>query len=159
MCSRVQRTNRHDWPDASVRHGPHRRSCRSAKGLKTTTLSSTFKEINRPLIPPASRTAQPFDEDTTCRWARSFSDHATTGGDQNPNNVKMVTDREGFALFFSRSPSPIYRDSGRTREYTNTSDSTPTRWLSENLCESSAGALRVRRKAGTTASPGTRVQS
>lgn len=33
----------------------------------------------------------------------------------DPNTVKVVTDREGFALFFSRSPLPFYRDalSGR----------------------------------------------
>ena len=28
----------------------------------------------------------------------------------NPNYVKVVTDREGFALFFSRSPLPFFRD-------------------------------------------------
>lgn len=35
----------------------------------------------------------------------------------NPNHVKVVTDKEGFALFFSRSPIPFFRNSKSHRVY------------------------------------------
>ncbi len=36
---------------------------------------------------------------------------------QNPNHVKVVTDRQGLALYFSRSPIPHCREDGRRPRY------------------------------------------
>ena len=36
---------------------------------------------------------------------------------QNPNNVKVITDLENFALYFSRSPIPYLRDKEKSTQY------------------------------------------
>jgi 3-deoxy-manno-octulosonate cytidylyltransferase (CMP-KDO synthetase) len=36
---------------------------------------------------------------------------------QNPFNIKTVTDEKGFALYFSHSPIPCYRDGGPDQRY------------------------------------------
>jgi 3-deoxy-manno-octulosonate cytidylyltransferase (CMP-KDO synthetase) len=57
----------------------------------------------------------------------------------NPNVVKVVTDREGFALYFSRSPIPFFRDKlgrdGRvpSRELEQGDDSFPLGFLYRHI--------------------------
>ena len=36
---------------------------------------------------------------------------------QNPNNVKVITDIENYALYFSRSPIPYLRDIKKSTQY------------------------------------------
>jgi 3-deoxy-manno-octulosonate cytidylyltransferase (CMP-KDO synthetase) len=36
---------------------------------------------------------------------------------KNPNHVKVVTDSQGFGLYFSRSPIPFYRSTNSREEY------------------------------------------
>jgi 3-deoxy-manno-octulosonate cytidylyltransferase (CMP-KDO synthetase) len=43
---------------------------------------------------------------TTVKWKITDPDDI-----RNPNHVKVVTDRQGFALYFSRYPLPFFRDS------------------------------------------------
>jgi 3-deoxy-manno-octulosonate cytidylyltransferase (CMP-KDO synthetase) len=52
----------------------------------------------------------PFEEDPSLLMTtlkRKIVDQAEV---LNPNHVKVVTDRDGFALYFSRSPIPHFRD-------------------------------------------------
>jgi 3-deoxy-manno-octulosonate cytidylyltransferase (CMP-KDO synthetase) len=69
---------------------------------------------DQPVFDPVvvSQLIEPLEEDreismTTLKYR--ISDHRNV---QNPNHVKVVTDRQGFALYFSRHPIPYYRDSG-----------------------------------------------
>lgn len=74
---------------------------------------------DQPLFSPpvVSRLVEPFKNDpailmTTLKYkARGRKDF------HNSNCVKVVTDNEGFALYFSRSPIPFFRDSGSGDAY------------------------------------------
>ena len=73
---------------------------------------------------------------------------------ENPNNVKVVTDREGFALYFSRAPIPFYRDTRRKPRRLQASRILRLSCsLPESVRKSFPGAARVRRKTGTAQSP------
>lgn len=67
---------------------------------------------DQPLFEPAviSEMIRPLVEDrslpmSTLKWKMKDSEEI-----RNPNHVKVVTDRDGFALYFSRCPIPYCRD-------------------------------------------------
>jgi 3-deoxy-manno-octulosonate cytidylyltransferase (CMP-KDO synthetase) len=49
---------------------------------------------------------------TTLKWKINDDSHV-----RNPNHVKVVTDNQGFALYFSRCPIPYFRDTGSGTYY------------------------------------------
>jgi len=55
---------------------------------------------------------KPFQEGPDILMSTLMIRMREKGEIENPNNVKVVTDGKGFALYFSRSPIPFYRDTG-----------------------------------------------
>lgn len=49
---------------------------------------------------------------TTLKWKITDDSHI-----RNPNHVKVVTDNQGFAIYFSRCPIPYFRDTGSGTYY------------------------------------------
>jgi len=74
---------------------------------------------DQPLFHPSSisRLIRPFMEDRENPMSTLKYEITDPREVQNPNNVKVVTDREGFALFFSRSPLPFFRDPNAPRRH------------------------------------------
>ena len=66
---------------------------------------------DEPLIDPAALDAvvEPFQSDPNLMIS-TLSVDGTDGEWENPNVVKVVVDHNGFALYFSRSPIPFFRD-------------------------------------------------
>jgi 3-deoxy-manno-octulosonate cytidylyltransferase (CMP-KDO synthetase) len=73
---------------------------------------------DEPLIAPEAIDAavQPFFADPTLKMTTLATPIADEGEYRNPNVVKVVTDRDGFALYFSRSPLPFFRPKGTMAE-------------------------------------------
>jgi 3-deoxy-manno-octulosonate cytidylyltransferase (CMP-KDO synthetase) len=89
------------------------RICEAAAkiGLSTEDLIVNIQG-DQPIFHPSivSLLIKPFVEDqsvpmTTVKWKISDPDDI-----RNPNHVKVVTDRQDFALYFSRYPLPFFRD-------------------------------------------------
>ena len=59
----------------------------------------------------------PLEEDTSLLMSTLVFKMTDDREVKDLKNVKTVWDQEGFALFFSRSPIPYYRDSGSERIY------------------------------------------
>ncbi|MFZ7112183.1 MAG: 3-deoxy-manno-octulosonate cytidylyltransferase [Desulfatiglandales bacterium] len=67
---------------------------------------------DQPLFNPAviSALVSPFKEDPTLPMSTLMCRIADEKDLSNPNHVKVVLDREGYALYFSRAPIPFYRN-------------------------------------------------
>ena len=67
---------------------------------------------DEPTLDPASidRAVAPLLEDPTVPMATLCTPIWDEAEARDPNTVKVVRDRRGFALYFSRSPIPHYRD-------------------------------------------------
>jgi 3-deoxy-manno-octulosonate cytidylyltransferase (CMP-KDO synthetase) len=67
---------------------------------------------DEPLIDPDSITAAvaPFSVDASLQVTTLFHRISTPEELSNPNIVKVVVDRGGFAMYFSRAPIPFVRD-------------------------------------------------
>jgi 3-deoxy-manno-octulosonate cytidylyltransferase (CMP-KDO synthetase) len=70
---------------------------------------------DEPLIDPEALNAvvEPFQSDPSLMIS-TLSVEGTDGELDNPNVVKVVVDHDGFALYFSRSPIPFFRDPSPT---------------------------------------------
>jgi 3-deoxy-manno-octulosonate cytidylyltransferase (CMP-KDO synthetase) len=74
---------------------------------------------DQPLLDPSivARLVEPLTADpalpmSTLKWKMEDPEEV-----RNPNHVKVVTDSEGFALYFSRSPIPFSQDPSSPKVY------------------------------------------
>jgi 3-deoxy-manno-octulosonate cytidylyltransferase (CMP-KDO synthetase) len=72
---------------------------------------------DEPLLPPAAiaQTARLLAEHPDAAVATLMTPLASNEEFHDPNFAKVVTDRDGWALYFSRAPIPWHRDGGAVR--------------------------------------------
>ena len=100
--------------DSACRTGTER-VAQAVKGLDADVVINV--QADEPFVEPAliDRLAQAM-EDRRVQIATPMTPLRDEQAIEDPNVVKVVTDREGFALYFSRSPIP-YRRSGGVSVY------------------------------------------
>ena len=74
---------------------------------------------DEPLINPEviDALAAAFDDDAELQMATVKTEITDEEEQKNPNNVKVVTDKNGYALYFSRSLLPYPRNTGKAKVY------------------------------------------
>jgi len=74
---------------------------------------------DQPLFPTSllSDLVAPFHEDRDLSMSTLMYRIRDKGEIENPNHVKVVTDLEGFALYFSRHPVPYHREASPAAAY------------------------------------------
>ena len=74
---------------------------------------------DEPLIEPSliDELGRAFEEDNDLRMATVMTPIEEESEQKNPNNVKVVTDKNGYALYFSRSLLPYPRNDAGTPVY------------------------------------------
>jgi 3-deoxy-manno-octulosonate cytidylyltransferase (CMP-KDO synthetase) len=105
---RARHRSLHDARRSSVRHRPHRRSrahARPAADAVVVNLQGDEPLIDPPCCPPAPPASAADVPMATC--AHPLHDAADAF---NPNVVKVVLDKLGRALYFSRATIPWHRD-------------------------------------------------
>ncbi|MDP8258166.1 MAG: 3-deoxy-manno-octulosonate cytidylyltransferase [Candidatus Aadella gelida] len=78
-------------------------------------------QADEPLIHPSmiDSLAQVFQYEKDLQMATLIKRVHNKNEVDDPNVVKVVVDRKGFALYFSRSPIPYVRDEGKEQEITS----------------------------------------
>ena len=74
---------------------------------------------DEPFIEPANidKAIEPFKHDPTIKMTSLYHELSDEAEINNPNNVKVVTDMNDDALYFSRSPIPFPRDEKSSEPY------------------------------------------
>ncbi len=74
---------------------------------------------DQPIFDPdvISQMIEPLENDPSISMSTLKHKITDPANVDNPNHVKVVTDNQGFALYFSRYPIPYYRDSEHSGEY------------------------------------------